>query len=297
MRPKSDTVDQKVARIASRQHGVVTRPELLAAGMSASGIRRRVAKGVLLTEHRGVYRVGHRAPSVKAQYLAAVRACGEHAVLSGRAAGYLHRILKGPPPPPGVAAPVRRQVRGAVTRRSRINRSEVTTIKGIPVTTVARTLVDLAGGLGLDDLARACHEAGVLHKTTPRQVEAVLARRPNAPGAGKLRAIMRGDVHVTLSKLERRFLSVLREARLPLPQTNKIAGGRRVDCRWPDHHLTAELDSYRFHNSRYSWEDGYRRERQARARGEEFRRYTWADVFEDPRYMLAQLRTLLACDS
>ena len=161
------------------------------------------------------------------------------------------------------------------------------------MTTVARTLVDLAAVLSPDDLARACHEAGVRHGTTPADVEAVLARRRCAPGAGKLRSIMRGDVRVTLSKLERRFLARLREAGLALPQTNRPAGGRRVDCRWPELGLTVELDGYRYHHSRHAWEQDRRREREARARGDEFRRYTFGDVFEDPGPMLAELRALL----
>ena len=84
-----------------------------------------------------------------------------------------------------------------------------------------RTLVDLAAALEVDDLARACHEAGVRHHTTPSQVEAVLARCPNRPGARELRAILRGDVRVTLSKLERRFLDLIRGGGLPLPETNR----------------------------------------------------------------------------
>ena len=118
-------------------------------------------------------------------------------------------------------------------------------------------------------------------------VEAVLARRPNSPGAAKLRAILRGDVRVTLSRLEARFLERLREAGLVLPRTNRPAGGRRVDCRWPEQRLTVELDSYRYHHSRHAWEQDRRREREARARGDEFRRYTYGDVFEHPAPMLS----------
>ena len=72
------------------------------------------------------------------------------------------------------------------------------------------------------------------------------------------------------------------------------AGAHRVDCRWPRHRLTVELDSYRFHNSRYAWEQDRKREREARARGDEFRRYTWGDVFETPQLTLQDLRPLLA---
>ncbi len=97
----------------------------------------------------------------------------------------------------------------------------------IPVTTVARTLVDLAAVLAVDDLARAFHEAGVRHRTTPSDVEVVLVRVPNGRGAAKLRGVLRGNIPVTLSVLEARFLARLREAGLALPETNRPAGGRR----------------------------------------------------------------------
>jgi very-short-patch-repair endonuclease len=159
---------------------------------------------------------------------------------------------------------------------------------------VPRTLVDLAAVLCLDDLVRATHEAEVRYRTTPAHVEAVLGRRPNTRGAAKLRAVLRGKMPVTLSKLEARFLERLREARFLLPpETNRPAGAHRVDCRWPEQRLTVELDSYRYHHSRYAWEQDRRREREARARGDEFRRYTYGDVYEEPRLMLAELRMLL----
>jgi Transcriptional regulator, AbiEi antitoxin len=252
-------VEQRIAQIANKQHGVVTRRQLLDADVSASGIDRRVRKGLLHREYPGVYRVGHRAPSVEAAYLAAVRACGEGAVLSGRAAAYLLGLLKAPPHEPEVTAPAKRDIEGIETRHSRrIDPRDVTTWRGIPVTTVPRTLVDLAAVLEVKELARACHEAGVRHRTTPAQVEAVLARRPTSPGAGKLREILRGDVRVTLSELEDRFLERLRDARL-----------------------------------RHAWELERRREREAHAREDEFRRYTWGDVFDHPRQMLRELRGLL----
>ena len=108
-----------------------------------------------------------------------------------------------------------------------------------------------------------------------------------------LRCVLHGDVQVTLSTLERRFLAFLRENGLALPQTNRPAGGRRVDCRWPESRLTVELDGYRYHRSRHAWEQDRRREREAHARGDDFRRYTYGDVLEDPRLMLRELRQLL----
>jgi hypothetical protein len=283
-----------LARLASAAHGLVTHAQMVDAGITRGEIRWRLGTGALLREHPGVYRVGHRAPSVEARYLAAVLACGEGAVLSGRAAGYLYGLLKGSAPVPEVTAPTERRVMGVRTRRSRdLTPQQTTTWRGIPITTVARTLVDLAAVLDEAELARACHEAGVLHGTTPAQVDAVLSRRPHSRGAGTLRRIMSGNIRVTLSKLESRFLERLSAAGLPLPLTNRPAGGRRVDCRWPAMRLTVELDSYRYHHSRHAWEQDRRREREARARGDEFRRYTYCDVFESSQLMMRELRTLL----
>ena len=288
------TAERVIARLASRSHGVVTRRELLAAGVTSDEIVHRVRSGLLLREYRGVYRVGHRAPSVEARYLAAVLACGPGALLSGPAAAHLWGLLKGAAPPPEVLARTERRLRGVATRRARRSDPPAgTTHRGIPITTVPFTLIALAAKLPSAELARACHEAGVRYGTTPRQVEDTLLRRPNAPGTRQLRAVLHGDVRVTLSKLEDRFVHLLEEHDLPLPETNRPAGAHRVDCRWPTHRLTVELDSYRYHRSRHAWEQDRRRERAAHARGDDHRRYTYADVFEDPQLMLAELEAIL----
>jgi hypothetical protein len=138
----------------------------------------------------------------------------------------------------------------------------------------------------IDDLARACHEAQVRHRVTPN------AFPPRIPK--KLRAVLHGDIPVTLSELENRFLATLQAEGLPLPITNRPAGTKRVDCRWPDYHLTVELDSYRYHHTRHAWEQDRKREREAHARGDDHRRYTYADVFEDSTHMLEELHKLLA---
>ena len=283
-----------MAEIADRAHGVVTREELVAAGITRSQIEHRLRVGALLPDYPGVYRVGHRAPSTEARFMAAVKACGDGAMLSGLAAAYLLGLIRGAPPEPEVIAPREKRLKGVRTRRCRnLDRRDRTIWRGIPVTSIARTLVDLAPVLSDYDLGRACHEAGVRHRTTPADAEAVLARRPTSPGAAKLRRILRGDAKITLSKLESRFLALLREAGLPLPVTNRPAGGRRVDCRWPDRKLTVELDSYTYHSSRHAWEADRRRERAAYARGDDFRRFTRDDVLVRPRPMLRELRPLL----
>jgi very-short-patch-repair endonuclease len=162
------------------------------------------------------------------------------------------------------------------------------------VTNAARTLVDLAAVLEPSDLARALHEAVVRHHSKPDAVEGVLARRHNWRGARDLRRVIWGGEPVSLSKLESSFIAAVRRARLPLPETNRRVDGHYVDCRWPEHRLTVELDSYRYHGTRHAWELDIDREREARARGDEFRRYTGRDVAEDHEPMLADLRALLS---
>jgi hypothetical protein len=290
------TVEQIIARIAGSQHGIVTWAEMIAAGISAEQIRHRVRIGLLVRVHRGVYSAGHRVLTLEARYLAAVKAGGDGAVLCGRAAAYLLRILKcGTPPPPEVMTTTERRIPGVKTKRVRhTDRRDVTQVKGIPCTTPARTIVDLAPEMDDDPFARVCHEAGVLHRTTPRQVKAVMGRRGRCRGAARIRRVMYGEVKVSLSVLERGFFDALKAAGLPLPDVvNKRVGSKRVDCRWTDLGVTVELVSFKFHNSKYSWDQDHGREREARSRGDEWRSFTYDDVFEDQTYMLAELRKLL----
>ena len=231
------TVEEELARLASASHGVVTRLELLRVGVTDDEIRWRLQTGSLIRRHRGVYRVGHRAPSIEAHYLAAVLAGGEGALLSGLAAAHLLGLVKTTAPTPEVITRTQRRIEGVKAHRCRsLDARDATTLHGIRVTTVPRTLVDIAAELSLDALARACHEAGVRYGATPKAVEDVLTRRPTSPGAKKLRRIMHGDVRVTLSRLEARFLELLRQegsrCRSPTAQpvaAVSIAAGRSSD--------------------------------------------------------------------
>jgi very-short-patch-repair endonuclease len=281
MRHLSGT-DEKIAKLARRAHGVVTRAGLLAAGVTLAQIRVRIARGSLIRVYPGVYRVGHVAPSVEATYTAAVLACGPGALLMGAAAAYLYGLLKGDPPPPVVKTRTERDVEGLETHRTR-SEDRGTTWRGIPITTVPRTLMDLAASMTEKELAVACHHAQVRFGTRPEQTR------------GTVRRILDGHIPVTLSELENRFLRVLENEGLPRPNTNRRTRGRTyVDCRWPDRHLTVELDGYRYHHTRHAWENDRRREREAHARGDEHRRFTYGEVFDDQRLMLAELHDLLA---
>ena len=269
--------------MAARSHGVVTRAELLDGGITKAEIDGRLRTGSLIAVFRGVYRVGHRAPSVEARYMAAVKACGGGALLSGLAAAHLFGLVRGTAPPPEVSARTERRIKGVQVRRvRRLGKGDGTVRRGIPVTTVPRTLIALSSLLSFDELAKAAHEATVRYEITN------VDRAPQ-----RLKAILEGDAPILLSRLEHGFCARLREAGLPLPITNRPAGGHYVDCRWPEHKLTVELDSYKFHKTRYAWEQDRRRDRAARRRGDQFRRYTWRDVFEEPADMLTEVDEIL----
>jgi hypothetical protein len=133
---------------------------------------------------------------------------------------------------PEVLTARHRRPKGVTVRRCRaIDPREATTWRGVPVTNVPRTIVDLAAILDPPDLARAFHEAAVRHHLRPETVERVLVRRHNWPSARELRRVIRGDEPITLSRLESSFIAAVRRARLPLPDTNQLTDGRCVDCR------------------------------------------------------------------
>ena len=279
------------ARIARRQHGRVTRRQLLDEGVDVKRVDRWLADGRLRLVHRGVYAVGHTAPSLLGAYIAAVLAGGRGAVLSHRAAAYLLKLLRGLPssPLPEITVPstARRSRPGIVVHRvRRLDVRDTTKEHGIRVTTVPRVLLDLAPSLTPAELTRACHEAWVRHRVTPQAVEACIARNPHKTGAAKLRRALGTDV--TLSDLEASFVKLVEAHDLPVPRTNIDVRGDKVDCHWPQYGLTIELHSYRFHASRQAFETDLARRRRSRHVA-----FSYGDVVERPRATVAELRELL----
>jgi hypothetical protein len=277
------------ARIAAGQHGRVSWQQLVDEGVHRHAIQRWLADGRLHRVHHGVYAVGHRGSSMPADYIAAVLACGAGAVVSHRAAAHLLRLLRGAPPPPEVTVPstAGHSRAGIVVHRVRVlPESDTAKLHGIPLTTVPRTLLDLAPLLPPALLARACHEAWVHHDCKPVMVEACIARNPGKRAAAKLRRALAADV--TLSDLEDRFVELLLRHGLELPRTNIDHHGDKVDCHWPGRDITIELLSYRFHASRHAFELDV-----ARRRRSNHLAYTYGDVFERSRQTAAEVAALL----
>jgi hypothetical protein len=225
-----------------------------------------------------------------ADYMAAVLACGEGAVLSHRAAAYVLRLTRVKAPPEVIVPTTagRRREGIVIHRVKALHYLDTADLEGsrLKITTAPRTLLDCAPSSKPADLARLCHEAWIHHGVTPQLVEACIARNPTKHGAAKLRAAMRGDV--TLSVLEDGFLALLGRHRLPLPRTNIDHQGDKVDCHWPDRALTVELLSYRFHASRQAFEADV-----ARRRRSNHIAFVYGDVFERADRTVAELAPLL----
>jgi hypothetical protein len=279
----------RVVEIARGQHGRVARWQLLAAGVESERIKRWVASGLLRVVHRGVYALGHDAPSWRADYIAAQLACGPFAAISHEAGTKLLSLRRSRAPGPEVTVPSDAGLRrpGIVIHRVKSLDGDVAVVDGIRVTTCPRTLLDLAPSTAPEELTRLCHEAWIHHRMRPHDIEACIARNPTKPGAAKLRRAQRADV--LLSDLERRFVTLLDHHGLPRPRTSIDHQGDKVDCHWPAHGLTIELLSYRFHATRHAFEADV-----ARRRRSNHVAYTYGDVAERAGQTVDEVGALLA---
>ena len=263
----SESADRVIAAIAKRHHGVVSRAQLIAAGVTSREIERRLKSGHLIRLHRGVYAVGHTKLTVRGRWMAAVLAAGPRAVLSYRDAAALHGIRPSNRYRIDVTVPKWRPAPDGVDlHTSRIEDDERTVIDGIPVTTAFRTLLDLATTLNDRELQQALNEAERLQIAETPSLTRLCKRHENRPGSKRLRKLQ-PEPRITRSQLERNFLAYLREHDLPLPQTNIVVEGYTVDCVWREHGLVAELDGYEFHDTRRAFDDDRERDQDLQAAG------------------------------
>jgi len=294
-------VDRLIAFLANRQHGVVSRGQLLAAGIGRRAIEHRLATGRLHAIYPGVYAAGHRVLTPEGRWMAGVLAAGPDAVLSHRAAGALWRLLRWPHAVPEVTVPRSLRSReGLRVHRSRLPADEVTEVDGIPTTTVPRTLLDLATVLDRHRLERAINEAEVLQLTDQLSLPDLLERYPRRHGTRALREILadsRLGLEVTRSELESRFLRFLAEAGLPRPQTNALLPvGQEVfevDCVWRRCGVVVELDGRTVHDTARAFERDRARDRALSAAGWRVVRVTWRQLASEPRTLATDLRKLL----
>lgn len=233
--------------------------------------------------------------------MAAVLACGPGAALSHRSAGQLWGLIPMSPAAPEVTRPrpFRVQV-GVKAHHSRLPDDELVLVDGIPVTSVSRTLLDLAGVLTKYQLERALNEAEVLRLTAKLSVPDLLERYPRRAGSAVLRALFRDRAAVrgiTRRELERRFQAVLADADIPLPRLNAAVSvqGRffEVDCLWAEQRLIVELDGRGSHGTELAFEKDRERDRLLLVEGWRVTRITWRQLRDDAPAVIADLRSLL----
>ncbi|MEX2284216.1 MAG: DUF559 domain-containing protein [Gemmatimonadota bacterium] len=287
-------VDELIERLACTQLGLVTRPQLRECGIADDVIDRRVRANRLRKVHRGVYRVGPLVAPRSCE-LAAVLACGPHALLSHRNAGTLWQLL----PADAETAPIDVSVsRGNRGRRPNIRMHRVslsadddTNLEGIPVTSVRRTILDLAALLGGRDLERALAQAERLHRLDRSTLRSMATSHAGRPGAPVLRGLLQNEAGpaLTRSEAEERFLGLIRKAQLPAPETNVQLGEYEVDFLWRREQLVVEVDGFAFQSSRQNFETDRRRDARLTARGLSVMRVTWRQVVHEPEAMVARL--------
>ena len=242
----------------------MTWAQLLALGYSASMIKRWVKTGWLHRVHRGVYAVGHARLTVRGRWMAAVLAGGPDAVLSHRAAAALWDIRPIPSGPIDVTSTSRHNLPGIRFHWSRsLHADDTALVDGIPVTSLARTLLDLAEILSAQKLRTTLEAAQRRDLLDAVAMHRLLARSNGRRGVRPLSQALKllGDeAPWTQSELEREFLEFVREAGLPEPRCNVVVDGLAVDCFWPEHNLIVELDGYAFHKARRSFDEDRRRD-------------------------------------
>jgi very-short-patch-repair endonuclease len=293
-------LEERILEIAARQHGVVTRKQLLGAGLTPRAVQGRVASGRLRLLHRGVYLVGVLAPPW-ARELAAVLACGPGARASHRTAASLWELA----PRPDSAHPVEVKVPGhRVVRRAGIHAYRAlgiaerapASVHGIPTTDPTETLLDLARILSRSDLEKMIAHAERARLVSLDDLRTAADGHPRRRGMRTLRRLLaqeRGPAF-TRSDLEDRFRDAVRRFQLSSPRFNVRVHGYEVDCFWPDAGLAIELDGAAYHGSWRSQQNDRRRDGDLASRGIHVLRITWDQLTRETEPTMVRIAQALA---
>jgi very-short-patch-repair endonuclease len=294
-----------VWELAGRQHGVVTRVQLLSVGLSPSAIRHRVDRGRLHRVWPDTYAVGRPQLTQLGEWMAAALTCGPEAFLSHQTAaqlwrlryqaGHSHRLHRDWAPTIHVSVPTRvfRHRGGIRLHRRLVSGAEITRRDGIPVTTPTRTLIDLAVLLNPEALEAAVNEADKLGLVDTERLRQVIEDRSGVDGIPSLRAVLdRRTFRLTDSELERRFLRLVHRAGLSLPRTRQRVNGFRVDFHWPELGLIVETDGLRYHRTPTQQSRDRIRDQAHTAAGFIALRFTHAQVAFEAEHVVSTLRSV-----
>jgi hypothetical protein len=289
--------DLRLARVAAEQWGVLSLDELVACGLLPGAVATRVRNGRLHQVHRGVYAVGHANLPLEGRFLAAVKACGSGAVISHMSAAALWGFMPWEARHPEVTVVgtwSRRHPDLRVHRTRSLDLDDRTRHHGIPITSPARTLLDLAATLDHRPLRAATRRAQSLYRVNVRQLAATLARHERRRGAAPLADIIATGPAPTRSELEDVVLDLILRGGHVHPDVNVpyLVGARRTipDFRWPEQRLVLEADGAAWHDNQLAREDDAERQALLEAHGERVLRVTWAQAITRPGTTLARLR-------
>lgn len=292
--------DLRIAALAARQHGVVSWHQLIDAGFGRGAIDHRVRIGWLHRMHRGVYAVGHRPLTREARWMGAVLACGDGAGLSFACATALWEIR----PYGGTWIDVTVPIRAGRERRDRIrlhrssifDAKDLTTHRAIPVTTVARTLLDVAARFTAPALTRTVEQTEIRRLFDLGEIERALARHPHHPGAKKLKRALElyRDDELTRSELEAVFLGLCDGHAIPRPLVNHRVEDKEVDFLWPRQRLIIETDGRATHFTLAAYESDRARDAHLLTLGYRTMRLSEQQVQRDAATVADRLRALLA---
>jgi hypothetical protein len=295
--------DRRVGELATDQHGVVERRQLHALGLTDDMIDHRVAVGRLLRVHRGVFSVGHSRLSREGRWSAAVLACGRRAVLShgdaaalwgmGATRGALIHVMT---PSRSGRDPDRSRIR--LHRVGTLRPHEVSVVDAIPITTAARTLLDIAPTLRERALEDAIAQADRLGLFDLIGVHQVLADHPRQHGTRALRLLLSrlagGETTDTRSRLEVAMLQLCDDYGLPAPVANVRIAGLLVDFYWPGTDLIAETDGFTYHGMPRAFENDRDRDQILMLAGYRVVRFTYTQVTRQRKRTAERLHRLLA---
>jgi very-short-patch-repair endonuclease len=295
---RKDRRSRRAWELAGRQHGIVTRQQLLALGFTKRAIERRIERGRLHLVAHGVYAVGWPGLTQKQRWMAATLACGNGAALSHRSAGALWGIGKERPGAIDVSVRRRCELRRPGLRvrgRPSLRADDIVVRDGIPVTDVVRTLVDLAAELSPRQVERSVNEADKYDLIEPEALRSALGACAGEPGVKVLRNLLdKRTFRLSDSELEVLFRPIAMEAGLPLPLTKQMVNGFEVDFFWPDLGLIIETDGLRYHRTPSTQTRDARRDRAHLLAGMTPLRFTHYEIKRESDRVRSELRRIAA---
>lgn len=286
--------------LVAKQHGVVSRAQLLKLGYGRHAIAHRISTARLFPVARGVYAVGRPELSTSGELMVAVLAAGRDVLVSHESAAFLWGLAKDLPAGPihvtGAGDRARFRPGIQLHRRRSLTSSDRAERHRIPVTSPARTIVDTAPDLSTEQLERRINLADSLDLIDPDALAADLARMRGQRGVKAVRALIdQYTFRLTDSELEQRFLRVIRPLALPVPETRRRVNSFRTDFVWPSLGLVVEADSLRYHRTVAQQQRDHLRDQRHLASGRVPLRFTHHQITYSAPYVRRTILEVIDC--